>query len=236
MNRKPKALVAAVALALAGTLLLVGYARSSRADASDARVPVLVATAPIAAGTAAADLDTKVAVRNVAAGSRAAGAVTSLRDLRAMVASSAIASGDQLRASDFVAADALPRAAAPDGTLEVSLSLDPARALAGDITPGQTVAVIASFDDEGDLKAQTRVMLQDIVVTRVHATDPISDNDGKAVQAAPGGSLLVTLAVPPADAERVVFAAEHGHLWLAADSPEVAATGTPGQQRETVLR
>lgn len=235
MNRKPKALFAAVALALAGTLLIVGYARSSRADASDERVPVLVATAPIAAGTPAAELDKKVAVRQVAAGARVAGAVSSLRDVKDMVASSAIVSGDQLRATDFVAPNALPRAAAPDGTVEVSLSLEPARALAGDVTPGQTVAVIASFDDAGDFKAETQLILQDIVVTRVHATDPVSDNDNKAVQTSPGGSLLVTLAVLPNDAERVVFAAEHGRLWLATDSPEVAATAPP-VQLDTVLR
>lgn len=236
MTRKPKALYAAVALALLGTLLIVSYARSSKADAADDRVSVLVATAAIPAGTPATDLGDKVVVRQVAPGTRATGTASSLTELRGKVAETAVASGDQVRLADFVAAADLPRAEAPDGTIEVGLSLEPARALAGDVRPGQTVAVIASFDASGETQAETHLILGDIVVTRVRTSEARPSDDDDGTQLAPGGPLLVTLAVSPADAERVVFAAEQGSLWLAGDTPEVGTAGTPVQQRSTVLR
>ena len=46
--------------------------------------------------------------------------------------------------------------------------------------------------------------------------------------ASPQGALLVTLALPPADVPRLLYAVEHGTIWLSAD-PRTApdAPGTP---------
>jgi len=51
---------------------------------------------------------------------------------------------------------------------------------------------------------------------------------------APTGNLLVTLALRPADAERLVFTAEHGSIWLAVEGSEVSDSPTPGQTRVSI--
>ena len=55
-----------------------------------------------------------------------------------------------------------------------------------------------------------------------------------ALELAPTGNLLITLALEPAEAERLVFAAEHGSVWLAAEGSEVSEADTVVQTRRTV--
>ena len=47
--------------------------------------------------------------------------------------------------------------------------------------------------------------------------------------------MFVTLAVAPFDAERLVFSAEFGTLWLAIERETVPDTDEPGQTRGSVL-
>jgi hypothetical protein len=68
-------------------------------------------------------------------------------------------------------------------------------------------------------------------------TSPGEDGAGADVpDLAPTGNLLVTLAVLPAEAEKVVFTAEHGFVWLVADDEDSLVQGTSIQTRETVYR
>jgi pilus assembly protein CpaB len=221
MIRKPKGILPAVALALAGTLLLVGYVRAAegRASAGEDLVPVLVVTDTIPAGTAAADVAGHVRTQQVPAKVRTGGAVTQLAKLRGMVAAVDLLPGEQLNTARFVAPNELGRASVPKGMLEVTVSLDPVRALGGQLTPGQQVAVLASSDDAGGDGPQTHLILHDVKVTRVQSTEPTPVKDGRPdPTAAPTGTMLVTLALDAPAVEQVVFAAEHGRLWLSAES------------------
>ncbi|HYD08720.1 MAG TPA: Flp pilus assembly protein CpaB [Acidimicrobiales bacterium] len=238
MNRKPKALFAAIGLALAGTLLLAGYVKTSTAEASaaDELVAVLVVQDTIAAGTPAAEMADLVSTEEVAADAAADGAITDLDDVAGLVADVDILAGEQLLASRFVPASQMAKAAVPPGLMEITVSLDPTRALGGMLRAGQQVAVVASLDDAGDGQPATALILEKITVTRVQSTEPMPSDTDTSVGLAPTGTMLVTLAVDAASAEQIVFAAEQGRLWLSGMPEGASAAGTTGQNKATALR
>lgn len=76
----------------------------------------------------------------------------------------------------------------------------------------------------------TRIIFHKALVTNVQAEElppEESETDGSAaVELAPTGNLLITLAVPPDAVEEIVFTAEFGFLWLAAEDEEAAEPDT----------
>jgi pilus assembly protein CpaB len=158
----------------------------------------------------------------------------------------------------------------------VTLSLSPERAVGGQLVPGDTVSVLASFDpfnvdyvepgeavDAGGIDGNgdpifigstgdedgpglrtpnsTHLILHGVVVTnlQVERRPTAAENDADNADVpdlAPTGNLLVTLAVQPADAERIVFTAEHGFVWLAADDEDISVIDTSIQTRESIYR
>lgn len=150
----------------------------------------------------------------------------------------------------------------PDNLIEVTVQLDPAQAIGGLVDPGQRVAVFASFEPfdlvpavvkvdgeevalpeaiaasvEGKTPNTTDLLLRKILVTavqRVTVRATGSDEDNSRFDTAPEDALLVTLAVEPHDAERLVFTAEFGLLWLAVDRETVPEVVDPIQTRESV--
>lgn len=223
-NKKLNGIVAAAVLAIIGTFLLVGYVSSAEARATKGEklVPVLVVSEPISAGTDVDDVEGAVAIQQVPAKVRADGAVDSLEDLDGTVTAVALVPGEQVLADRFVERAVQARGNVPEGLYEVTLSLEPQRALGGRIEPGQKVGVVASFE-EADARA-TSLLLDGILVTGVQAEEPPADDADDEVGSVPEGSLLVTLAVTARDLEQVVGASEHGTVWLSS-SP----TGSSGK-------
>jgi pilus assembly protein CpaB len=93
---------------------------------------------------------------------------------------------------------------------------------------------------EGSTPNTTKLMLDKVLVT---AVQQVVSNQGlgssspqqvNKLETAPSESLLVTLAVRPYDADRVVFTAEWGRLWLAAERASVPATNYPAQSRGSI--
>ena len=211
-NKKLNGIIAAAVLAIIGTFLLVGYVSSAEARATKGEklVPVLVVSEPIDAGTDVDDVEGAVAIQQVPSKVRADGAVDSLDDLDGMVTAVALVPGEQVLADRFVEPAVQARGNVPDGLYEVTLSLEPQRALGGRIEPGQKVGVVASFDEGVD----TSLLLDGILVTGVQAEEPPADVEEAEVGSVPEGSLLVTLAVTARDLEQVVGASEHGTVWL----------------------
>ena len=85
----------------------------------------------------------------------------------------------------------------------------------------------------------THIILHKVLVTNVQVeelpTDNVSDDASTAtLELSPTGRLLVTLALEPENAERFVFTAEFGTVWLAEESATVDETGTSIQDRSTV--
>lgn len=211
MNRKLTGLLGAVGLASVGTLVLVGYvsAAEERAVAGERMVPVLVVAAPIEKGTPASQLGEHVRTEQVPAKVRADGAVTDLAAVDGKVASVDLVPGEQLLTDRFATAEQVGPVGLPPGLEEVTLNLESERAVGGRVRTGSEVAVFASFT--GD-QPRTEVILRDAPVVAVAPSD--SRSSGEDGGTTPGAGLLVTLAVEPAVAERIVFGAEHGRIWL----------------------
>ena len=100
---------------------------------------------------------------------------------------------------------------------------EPQRAVGGVLAPGSTVAITASFPGGDGNQAQSGVILQKVLVTNVQVADPnTADTTDTTTEAnrpgtSPQGALLVTLALPANEITRLVYAAEHGTIWLSVD-------------------
>jgi pilus assembly protein CpaB len=245
MRRRVTGIVAALVLASLGTMLLVVYVQSARdeAVAGERMVDVLVVSDAIDKGTKVADVDGSVDTEQVPAKVRAEGAVDDLGDLDdELVAAVDLVPGEQLVATRFVTRQQAARGDVPEGLQEVTVPLDPARALGGRIAAGDAVGVFLSFDpfDIGNTGSKTanstHLELHKVMVSRVQFDDSASsmgssddgseDEGSESTADAPAGTFLVTLAVDAPSAERVIFAAEHGFVWLSNEPLEAEEGGT----------
>ena len=220
MRGRVAAVLVALALAVAATAALVAYARGADRRAIAGQQPVLVylAKAYIAAGTSGEDAQNRGLIERTALPRRAvaAGAVRSLEQLAGRVAAVDLVPGEQLLVARWVGRDQAPGGrllAVPEGHQAVSIALDPTRQVAGFVTPGDRVSVVVSLSlpTRGRQQRTSRFLLQDVQVLAVGGTA----QEGRRVGQGRNQSLsTVTLAVRPADVERVVFAAENGSLYL----------------------
>lgn len=239
VNRRVLGLVAATTLAAIGTIAIVAYVNGAedRALAGEEVVEVLVVKNDIPAGTPAEDIGDRVALEEVVEKVKADGAVTAVTALEGKVAGANLVPGEQLVEQRFVEPTAYrARGAAvnmPPGLLSTTISVDPDRAVGGVLTPGSTVAVSLSFGNEGNATVEeTHMTLRKVLVTNVQIdADGIADDDSDdegtddAIEPgdAPTSQFLVTLALDAPSSERMIFAAEHGTVWLSlepSDAPD----------------
>lgn len=228
-RQKVIGIIASVVLAGIGTALLVAYVSSAedRALAGEKTVGVLVVTEPIAQGTKAEEIAGKVRIEQVPAKVLAQDAVASIGALTGKVAAVDLLPGEQLVPTRF----ATPAEAAgiPAGMLQVTVALDPVRALAGRLRAGDSVGVTVSFDDP----ESTHLILHKVRVTDVR-TDQGAPVTSKADGPSSPSAVMVTLALDAPSIEKVVFAAEHGRMWLSWEPKEANEGGTKVQTRAGV--
>ena len=238
MNRRILAAVLALGLALVGTVVLVAYVRGAdaRALAGVQTTSVLVVTEPIPSGTPASELAGSVRLDPVPAKVAVTGSVADLADLGERVATVDLQPGEQLLASRFASRESLRAPGTVEvepGEQEISILLEPQRAVGGRIKAGDEIGVYVS----GELKPKgedpiptTHSVLHGVLVTQVQGA-PAQAKQGETQtvssgEAAPSNSLLVTLALPARDAERVVFGMEHGTVWLSLEPEGADNSGT----------
>ena len=271
MSRRVIGLGAAVLLALIGTVALVAFVAGAeeRALEGEELVEVYVVTEPILGGTAGEEIEEQVVVEEVPAKVRPADAVDNLAALRGRVASVDLQPGEQLIESRFVEVseftDREVGVQVPEDMIEVTVSLEPERAIGGLLEPGQTVAVFASFEPfdltatvveingqevalpqaaadelDGATPNTTDLLLRKVLVTAVQEVrggaglGSGDDEENSRLNTAPEDAILVTLALPPNDAERVVFTAEFGLLWMAVERDEVPEIDDPIKTRGNI--
>lgn len=252
MNRRLAGILGAVALALVGTLVLASYVQSARSAALEGErlVSVWVVQDAIEAGTPAADIIGAIERVEVPDRVRAEGAVDDLDELDGLVTATELVTGEQLLAGRFATPTEARRGDVPDDLLQVTVELSPDRALGGLVQAGDSVGVLLSFppfDTEGGGRTAnaTHLTLHKVTVTAVqHGGDgaagrsPLSGGeppvDPASATTAPGSSVFVTLAVDAAQAEQVVFAAEFGGVWLAAEPGDAPEGGTRVVERGNV--
>ncbi len=152
----------------------------------------------------------------------------------------------------------------PEGMVEITIPTTADRVLGGLITPGERVMILATFPAEAydenqvivggepitlpdavteivSVPATTHILMHKVLITEVQVdTLPVARDD--AIASGPAEPILtsarevvMTVALTPPEAERLVFAMEFASLWFAAEGADVPETGTGYQTRATVF-
>lgn len=225
MPRRSIAAIAAVLLAVFGAVVIISYVRGAdtRAQAGEQLVDVLVVDSDVAAGTPVGDLGGSVSVERVPERLRAADAVSDLSELDGQVATASLVPGDQVVTARFAQPEALApegTVLAPEGTVEVSMALDAQRAVGGVLRAGDKVGVQLTNQAEagsGITAYSVFEVFNRVLVTRVVA--PTNTDDASA-------TYLVTLAVSPENAARILLGTTAQSVWLTLEESPVGAAST----------
>jgi pilus assembly protein CpaB len=220
---KTRGLVVVVAVLLAGvaTAAVYMYVRGVQSDVqTDAEmVQVVVAKEDIPAGARLDELigQGMFTTRGYPRDLVVEGAVVSLEDLQGAQTSSPILAGEQisvarLRGEAEVGGGIL---GIPPGMKAVSIPLDGPRAVGAAVQQGDRVTVYVTAPlPSGNT---TLTLVPDVQLLRV-----VSGGTGQT-----GGAVVVTLALTPEDAQKVVFAMESGKVWLGLLPPNEEGTEEP---------
>ena len=206
MQRRLLAAVAAFLVAAVGAVVLVSYARSAdaRAQAGQQLVPVLVVGSTVPAGTSTADLAGALRTEDVPARLAAPGSLSSLSSVAGSVTTADLLPGEQLLRDRFVdPASLLPAGtvAAPAGTQEISLTLQPQQAVNGALKGGDEVGVLVLGKDASTAPQN----IDGVLVTR---------STGGATSTDPTAQVTVTLALDGPQSATVVAGMRAGTVWL----------------------
>jgi pilus assembly protein CpaB len=243
MGRRILAILVAAVVALVGVASVLLYARGADARAVSAQQPkqVYVAKTLVASGTTLKDAvrTGQLVQTTVAAKGLPAGALTQVNDTNSnLLALNDIAPGEFVQEARFGATPVGTKAIeVPGGMVAVSVQLsDPAR-VGTFVTPGTHIAIFDTYeikalgDDDTSKKLNeakikgTSVLLDDVLVIAMGGTalNPGSSaaqaGEEEAQAAAPG--FLVTVAVTPDDAARLVHGINGGTLYAALRGADV---------------
>jgi pilus assembly protein CpaB len=247
ISTRAGAIVVALLLAALAVAVVVVYAGNYRNSVKSAngQVPVLVATRQIDQFTPGAQVvDGRMfRTQSVPSDSRVDGAVTDPSQLKGLVAKSDIYPGEQLTTNQFERSSTTNVAVKlqPDQRA-VSLPVDPASGLIGQVQAGDHVDVIASFNvvplgpnglpiTGGQPIALTKTIVSDALVLAAP-----SAGSGTGVTGSQSNEVL-TLAISTADVNHVLFAQDKGDIWFALRPPGSAANvGRDVVDVDSVLR
>lgn len=242
MKRGGMALVVTVLLAVAAAAAVFLYVTNVKqsAETRGGTVAIVVAKEDIPAST---DLDPLIdegmfETRTVLRDDMVEGAVTDVFQLRGQRTAYPILAGEQIAAArlqgELQAAGGL--LGIPEGHEAVTVSLDAPRAVAGALGDGDDVTIYATFENvaASEVKAKsvtvtsssvtatgfkafvggdvTIVLVPQVQVLRVYGSTASIDGSEQVQQAT--GTLSVTLALLPEDAQKLVFSMEQGTVWL----------------------
>lgn len=229
MNRRLVSAVAAGVLAVLGAVLLITYVNNADERAMENMEPieVIVVSAPIAQGTPAEAIAESVTTEQLPRASVGPDRVRSLTEISGRVAATDLRPGEQLLAGRFTTPQALVEFGGipvPDGHHQVTIPLDASRVVGGAVTAGDRVGIFLTLGDT------THLLLHKILVTRVQgglaqAEPTEGTRDPDAAPEAEGGA-MVTFALNAHDAETVVYAIEHGGVWLSIEDDTASEDGT----------
>jgi pilus assembly protein CpaB len=235
MQRRIIAAVAAVLLAGIGAVLLYSYVNTAEARAMSKMetTDVLVATKVIPAGTTGSSIAPFVELKKIPAIAVVPGALTNTTDITDLAAITDVQIGEQILPTRFAAPDTTSTGEVdvPTNMQQVSIPLEAPRAVGAQIKPGDKVGVFLSGDDKKNEDKLTALKLRGVLVVKVQGGTVGNSDD----TAAPSGTLVVTLALKPADATRVVYGIENARIWLALE-PKDGGNSTYIFNSRTVLQ
>jgi pilus assembly protein CpaB len=231
MGRRIVAILAAAMVAVVGVAAVLLYARGADARAIAAQQPtdVYVVKSLVSSGTTLKDAvqNGLIVKTSVVAKGKPAGALEAVDGSNgSLFALSDIQPGEYVLGDRFGVKPVGTKAIdVPAGQVAVSIALaDPAR-VGTFLTPGSKVvlydtytpkAAAGSSSSGGDAGQATRVLLDDVLVIAMgEASLTPSPPAGEGEAAAPVAGALMTVAVTPADAVRLVHGIQTGTLYAA---------------------
>jgi len=173
---------------------------------------------------------------------RATGAISSLEEIKGKVAAVDISQNEQILAQRFVApgqvGSSLP---IPAGRQAISVQVAIPPGVAGFIKQGDTVSVIAQLTVPlGVNKTVPKVqyLLQNVQVLAVGQQVVVTGQQGKQQQQQQQvqNQVLLTLAVTPRDAEKLVFGTLQGQIYFTIVPKGQGPTATPGRIADNVFK
>ena len=222
--RRNGTLLGAAGAGLLALILLVvalGGNSDSATPSASSKTSVLVAKSAIPRGSS---LDSKAVagslrIKSVSSGDLEAGAITSLAAAKGMVATQQILAGEQITSDAVSSTRSTVISNLAGSSRGVTLPIDGAHGMVGDIGAGDRVDVYASFNMPGSSDPKLKAIAQDVEVLRApSAIAGSEDNDAKA-------TAQVTLDLPDGAAQRAAWAADNGKVWVAA-RPATGASST----------
>lgn len=244
--------IAALVIAITGTVLLITYVQSAdaRAVAGTETSEVFVVQVAVPAGTPVSDLGGSVVKKALPKSALSADSVTDLNALGAKVTAVSLVPGEQLLSSRMVEKESFlgpSRVAVPDGLQEISLKLPIERVVGGKISAGDTVGVFISLTETSTngagqtatQSAGTQLTFHKVLVTATQFSNGSpaqqdstqkGQSDGALSSSSStqsDGTYLITVARNSVDAARLVYAAEFGKIYLSKE-PNGATEGTVG--------
>jgi pilus assembly protein CpaB len=227
MNRRLLMIALAVVLALVGTGAVYTYVKhaDTRALAGTKAADVLIVQKRIPTGTSVKDVQAGGYLKadHVPATSAPVGAITALSsEMSAQVATADLQPGQIVLKDSF--GDFVPTTSGlniPDGMMAVSFSVQTPADVAGYVQPKSQIAIFDTFklvNKDGtpttksgaDANKATKLLLARVQVLAVSSAAPKATD-----KAAGNGTLLVTVALNQADAERLIHESESGSMYLA---------------------
>jgi Flp pilus assembly protein CpaB len=234
----------AVALAAVAALFTSFYVTNYKQNVQqgEENVTVFVASRDIPAGTPGAKLGSMISTNEIARRSVAPGAVSSVDQVRELMAASPVYAGEQITTRRFRPVEERGvRAQISGNTRALEVPGDQHQLLAGTLAAGDHIDVVASLKykladvspqaaqtgNRGDIeRVASRVVLRDLLVLRA-PTQP--DLQGRLTSRNEGFSVL--LAVTDSQAQKLFFVLQNGDWSLqlrpvtdAADSPSSVET------------
>lgn len=221
MERRRILVIAAAVLAALGAVLVFLYVRGADTRAADEfeTTDVLVAASQIDPGETleAAVAAGKIVPQAVTNSSLLSGAQSDASALTGQVALTTLYPGEQVVATKFGSTAAATSALQiPEDQVAVSVNLtDPAR-VAGFVNPGSLVGIYMLGTDPKSAKPFAQVLLSKVTVLGVGSTTPSSTTTtdettgNQTTEQLP--RTLLTLALAPEDAQKVLFAQTNGEL------------------------
>lgn len=254
MGRRIIAIFAAAVVALIGVTAVLLYARGAdqRAVAANQPVDAYIAAKVVPAGTPLKDAVRAGLLEKTTAAAKGlpAGALTSVTDSNSsLLALTDIQPGEFVLSSRFGTTPKGTKAIqVPPGMVAISVQLsDPAR-VGTFVTPGTHLAIFDSYKikaigtdekskaiNDADIQS-TSLLLEDVLVIAMGETaltpgntqNSSAEDKAKAVTPqAEAASFLVTVAVTPKDAPRLIHGINTGELYAALRGEELKMAQTP---------
>ncbi|MFF1382472.1 Flp pilus assembly protein CpaB [Arthrobacter sp. NPDC058288] len=245
--------IAALLVAIIGTVLLVSYVQNAdkRALAGTETETIYVVQQAIPAGTPADKMAASVTKKEVPKVALADNNVTDLGSLGSKVTAVALVPGEQLLTSRMVDENAFlgpSRIQVPAGLQEITLKLPIERVAGGKVNAGDTVGIFLSLEEAtttgtdgqaGSKSSKTQLSFHKVLVTASQFSDGAAAQTESSTTSSGTSQVsstttaktqtddmyLITIARNSADAERIVYAAEFGKVYMSKEPSDAVEAG-----------